>query len=114
MTYRFDTGAHSVYSLTYHIIWCVKYRRSVISIEVGDRLKQILTDVIGGYQIEAIETDLDHVHMIGPLINCPRRGLQGDLFSTVVDGVPLVEKKTLARTSLESKLLRCHGWRRTH
>ncbi|MBL8150070.1 MAG: transposase [Blastocatellia bacterium] len=32
--------------LRYHIVWCVKYRRSVLTTGIGDRLKEILTILI--------------------------------------------------------------------
>jgi REP-associated tyrosine transposase len=61
-----DSGGHSVYLLTYHLIWCVKYRRSVFTREIGDRLKEILTNLIteSGCILIAIETEVDHIHIV--------------------------------------------------
>lgn len=66
MKYELESGGHSVYLLTYHIIWCVKYRRSVLTREIGDRLKQILTTLImdTGCTLIAVETEVDHVHIV--------------------------------------------------
>ena len=66
MKYELESGSHSVYLLTYHIVWCVKYRRTILSNKIGDRLKQILSDLISesGCSLIAIETDLDHVHLV--------------------------------------------------
>jgi putative transposase len=64
--YELESGSHSVYLLTYHIIWCVKYRRTILSTKIGDRLKQILSDLISesGCSLIVLETDLDHVHIV--------------------------------------------------
>jgi putative transposase len=64
--YELESGGHSVYLLTYHIVWCVKYRRSVLTREIGDRLKEILTILISesGCGLIAIETEVDHVHIV--------------------------------------------------
>jgi len=53
MTYEFDKNAHSVYTLNYHLVQCIKYRRKVLDFpEIIDELKI------------AIEPDLDHVHIL--------------------------------------------------
>jgi putative transposase len=64
--YELESGGHSVYLLTCHIVWCVKYRRSVLTREIGDRLKEILTTLIkqSGCTLIAIETEVDHVHIV--------------------------------------------------
>jgi putative transposase len=64
--YELESGGHSVYLLTYHIVWCVKYRRSVLTREIGDRLKEILTILINesGCGLIAVETEVDHVHIV--------------------------------------------------
>jgi putative transposase len=64
--YDLESGAHSVYLLTYHLVWCVKYRRTVLARPVSDRLKEILTELIteAGCALVALETELDHVHIV--------------------------------------------------
>lgn len=60
---------HSVYMLTYHIVFVVKYRRKAVSDEIGDFLKQHSAYLIynmGGAMISA-ETDLDHIHILASL-----------------------------------------------
>lgn len=61
-----NSSAHSKHLLHYHLVWCVKYRRSVLLPEVGDRIKQICLEIATeqGVQIDAIETDVDHVHIL--------------------------------------------------
>lgn len=63
---RFDTNNHSVFSLNYHLIMCVKYRRKVIDDKVSDRLKEIFENIAPGYNItlEEWNHDRDHVHVM--------------------------------------------------
>lgn len=37
-------GRGYVYTLQYHIVWCVKYRRNVLTGNVEQSLKQIIND----------------------------------------------------------------------
>lgn len=62
-------GRGYVYSIQYHIVWCVKYRHEIINNEIENRLKEILTKISYYEEFQIIEynTDKDHVHL---LINC--------------------------------------------
>lgn len=65
--YDFDKNRHSVYSLQYHLILCVKYRKKVFVTEsIINRLKEINNNISEKHNIELInqETDKDHVHII--------------------------------------------------
>lgn len=59
-------GGHSMHALAYHIVWCVKYRRSILTVELGDRVKEIVTQIAieQACEIISIETDVDHVHVL--------------------------------------------------
>lgn len=55
-----------VYNVNYHIVWCVKYRRKVLSKDVCERLYEILYDVADekGFSIKEVKVgDMDHVHV---------------------------------------------------
>ena len=56
----------STYACEYHIIWCTKYRRSVLSAEIQSRLKEIVleSEEKHGYIVRAVETMADHVHLL--------------------------------------------------
>ena len=41
----FDNNNHSVFSLNYHLIMVVKYRKKVINDEISNRLKEIFDEV---------------------------------------------------------------------
>ena len=62
-------GRGYVYSIQYHIVWCVKYRHGIINNEIENRLKEILTKISDYEEFQIIEynTDKDHIHL---LINC--------------------------------------------
>lgn len=66
MRYRTDKGAHSVYSLQFHYVACVKYRKKVFSDHISTRLKEINLSVAEKFGIEIIEqeTDKDHIHIL--------------------------------------------------
>lgn len=61
-----DTNNHSVFLLQYHLVMCVKYRRSVIDDEVSARLRQIFEKIAPAYHITVTEWnhDMDHVHVL--------------------------------------------------
>ena len=61
-----DTNSHSVFSLHYHLILVVKYRRQVFTDEISERAKEIFEYIAPKYKIELVEWnhDKDHVHIL--------------------------------------------------
>lgn len=66
MEYKLDKGCHSTYSLRFHYVCCVKYRRKVLTPEVSEHLKEINLSVADKFGVQIIEqeTDQDHIHII--------------------------------------------------
>lgn len=62
-------GRGYVYSIQYHVVWCVKYRRKVLTKEIEESLKGILQKIASDNGIKILECngDLDHIHL---LIDC--------------------------------------------
>lgn len=62
---RYAKNAGAVFSLKYHVVWCPKYRRSVLTPPIDDRLKALLheTAAAHGMTIHALEVMPDHVHV---------------------------------------------------
>jgi putative transposase len=62
---RYAKNAGAVFSLKFHIVWCPKYRRSVLTGRVDERLKVLLAEVAAdhGMTIHAMEVMPDHVHL---------------------------------------------------
>lgn len=63
------TGRGYVYSIQYHIVWFVKYRRKILIGEFEQSLKEILLKIANdnNFEIVEMETDKDHIHL---LIEC--------------------------------------------
>jgi putative transposase len=65
-----------VYRCTYHVVWCVKYRRKLLSFDgVERRLKEIASQVAFEKKatIAEMEADGDHFHL---LVDCdPQFGI---------------------------------------
>ena len=63
---KLDSNAHSVFSLNYHLVLVVKYRRKVINDEISNRAKEIFEYISPKYNITLQEWnhDIDHVHIL--------------------------------------------------
>lgn len=59
------SSRHSRHLLMYHMVWIPKYRRTILSGEVVERLKAILlkTAMGRGWDVIALEVMPDHVHL---------------------------------------------------
>jgi len=57
---------HCVFSAKYHIVFCPKYRRSVLAPEIAERLKSILLETSTEIGCEILEMEVmpDHVHLL--------------------------------------------------
>ena len=62
-------GRGYVYSLQYHLVWCTKSRRKILTGNIENDIKAYLYDLAQEYDfcIEAMETMPDHIHL---LVNC--------------------------------------------
>ena len=69
MTLKVTYGRGYVYSIQYHIVWCVKYRHKILTPKIEKRLYEILNKIAedNNFQILECNGDLDHIHL---LINC--------------------------------------------
>ena len=65
ITKRWTTSNKAVFNLGYHLIWCTKYRRKVISTLIELRLKQLLLEKAKelSLTIESMAIMPDHVHV---------------------------------------------------
>lgn len=57
---------HSVYLLTYHLVFVTKWRKPVITDEIGDFMVATAGRLCKGYGGELLEgnTDRDHIHLL--------------------------------------------------
>ena len=62
---RWTTSNKAVFNVGYHLIWCPKYRRKVLTGDIEQRLKELLLiksqDI--SVKIEQMEVMPDHVHI---------------------------------------------------
>lgn len=60
-----STGPGGVYDLGYHLVWCPKYRRPVLTGEVAKRCEELLHAKAfeHGWEFIALEVMPDHIHM---------------------------------------------------
>jgi len=64
-TDRYRRNAGSVFSLTYHLVWCPKYRRAVLVGEIANDLRTLLAEKAAALAVEIHAVDVlpDHVHL---------------------------------------------------
>ena len=62
---KYHSASHCKYLIQYHIIWCPKFRFSVLKGNVEDALKQILQKICNdyNYHIKSLEVMPDHIHI---------------------------------------------------
>lgn len=63
---HYHTDHSIVYSCQYHVIFCPKYRRPVLSVEVSARMKELILEKQEEYGYIVIEMEVmpDHVHLL--------------------------------------------------
>lgn len=62
----FKSNGNIVYSCKYHVIWCPKYRRSVLVNGVDARLEEIILEIADELSVDILEIEImpDHVHIL--------------------------------------------------
>lgn len=71
-TYR--SSSHLTYSCQYHVVFCPKYRRKVLTEPIQKRVKSLFHEIADRYQFQILDMEVmpDHVHI---LLDCdPRFG----------------------------------------
>jgi putative transposase len=65
MTKRWTHSNKAIFNIGYHLIWCTKYRKPVLSPEVEERLKFLLLKKAKeiGVDIQRLEILPEHIHM---------------------------------------------------
>lgn len=62
----YHTGQSIIYSCQYHVVFCPKYRRKVLTEEVAARLKELIkiNQTKYGYIVMEMDIMIDHVHIM--------------------------------------------------
>ena len=64
---RKGTRSDIVYCCKYHVVWCTKYRRKVLTEKVDIRLKELLREIALSIDVEILEMEIgdeNHVHLL--------------------------------------------------
>lgn len=63
---KYKSNRSVVYSCKYHVVWCPKYRRKVLTGEIEKRLKKLICELAAGINAEIFEMEImpDHVHLL--------------------------------------------------
>lgn len=63
---EYKSNNNVVYSCKYHVVWCPKYRRKVLTGKVEMRLKELLRQYAVEISVDIIEMEImpDHVHLL--------------------------------------------------
>lgn len=63
---KYKSDYHCIYSCQYHIIFCPKYRRAVLTDDIAKRLKKLIKEKQQEYLYEVLEMEVmtDHVHLL--------------------------------------------------
>lgn len=103
-----NKGRGYVYSIQYHIVWCVKYRHNVLTNEIENRLKEILNKIAedNGFTIILMNGDLDHIHL---LIECSPQHYIPDIMKALKGVSARLLMKEYGIT-LKKKLCGGHLW----
>ena len=66
MSSAYRSNRNVVFSCKFHIVWCPKYRRSVLVDGADERLKKIIARVCEARNAQLIELEVmpDHVHLL--------------------------------------------------
>lgn len=99
--YNFDKGSSSVYTLNYHLIICIKYRRKVLTNqEIINELKERTKRIAENFEVTIInqECDKDHIHILfksTPKTNLIKfiNALKGATSNAIRHRFPEVKKK---------------------
>ena len=63
---KYKNNNNVIYSCKYHVVWCPKYRRKVLTDNVAVRLNELIAENAANINAEIIEMEImpDHVHLL--------------------------------------------------
>ena len=66
METNFKSNNNVVYSCKYHVVWCPKYRRKILTDGIELRLKELLLEYARKLSVIVLELEVmpDHVHIL--------------------------------------------------
>ncbi|NGM70019.1 IS200/IS605 family transposase [Natronolimnobius sp. AArcel1] len=66
MKYNLQTGSHTVYALQYHFVTVTKYRATILTEEIAERIGEIANELSDdfGVGIQNVNGGSDHIHIL--------------------------------------------------
>lgn len=63
---KYKSNNNVVYSCKYHVVWCPKYRRKVLTDDIEARFKELVQKVCSELNVDLLEMEVmpDHVHLL--------------------------------------------------
>ena len=102
MDYRY--ASHTVYQIEYHFVWVTKYRYKVLTLEVAERVRELVRQVCTTFEIRIVKgvVSKDHVHI---LVSAPpnmapseiMRRIKGNTSSRLFEEFPHLKKRYWGR-----------------
>ena len=97
-------GAHTVFRIHLHLVWVTKYRKPVMSGEVGLRVRELLREICGPHEVTIMKGHIakDHVHLfvsVPPRVTISRlvQMLKGKSAYKLLHEFPHLQKKFWGR-----------------
>ena len=100
-------GRGYVYSIQYHIVWCTKYRRKVLTGDIRDDVIRQLQALAEEYKfrIDTMEVMPDHIHL---LVDCSPQFCIPDMMRIIKGNI--ARWLFLSHPELKAKLWGGHLW----
>ena len=66
MNITYKSNNNVIYSCKYHVVWCPKYRRKILTNGIDTRLKELLLGYAANISVDIMEMEImpDHVHIL--------------------------------------------------
>ena len=70
MNITYKSNNNIVYSCKYHVVWCPKYRRKILTNGIDTRLKELLLAYAANISVDIMEMEImpDHVHILNSIL----------------------------------------------
>ena len=66
---RYKSANHYIWACDYHIIWCTKYRRQVLTSAIQNRLKELIMEKQEDYDYKVVALEIlpEHLHLLASI-----------------------------------------------
>ena len=97
-------GAHTIFRIHLHLVWVTKYRKPVMTGEVGLRIRELIREICGTHEVTIMKGHIskDHVHLfvsVPPRVTISRlvQMLKGKTSYKLMQEFPHLRKKFWGR-----------------